>query len=101
MIDYVNDCSKYPRSVSGHRKLPTDGQRIVRHSERSLWCLRGPVASRSPCNGRCGMVFIDGQVGRRFSSDAVACAAVLGSMALPAHAELSYVTAALGLRSKP
>lgn len=31
--------------VSGHQKLPTGGQRVLRHSERSPWFLRGPPAS--------------------------------------------------------
>ena len=43
-----------PASVSGHQKLPTGGQRILRHGERSPWWLRGPPASRSLRNRRQG-----------------------------------------------
>ena len=37
--------SQHHGSVSGHRKLPTDGQRMLRQSQRSSWWPRGRPAS--------------------------------------------------------
>jgi hypothetical protein len=36
-------CHRRAPLVSGHRKLPTDGQQVIRRSERSRWWLQGWV----------------------------------------------------------